>query len=156
MDSNGNTNLNGGFVMAICTKGVPEVAIDANTEEGKKLYINSGATVVAYGGLESGYSAAQSVYSMSGTAGAWNALYDGKSFIAAFKAPSNISSFIVSAPSLSSGYKGVSVSGAGKCNGVWATEGISEGSSVSLSNYTGGNGGPGGGGPGGGRPGGWW
>ena len=148
MDSNGNTQLNGGYVMAICTKGNPEVAIDANTEEGKKLYINKGATVVAYGGLESGYSAAQTVYSMSGTAGAWNALYNGKSFIAAFKVPANISSFIVSAPSLSSGYKGVTVSGTAKCNGIWATDGISGGSSVSLSQYTGG------GGPGG-RPGGW-
>ena len=148
MDSNGNTKLNGGYVMAICTKGNPEVAIDANTEEGKKLYINSGATVVAYGGLENGYSASQTVYSMNGTAGAWNALYNGKSFIAAFKAPSNISSFIVSAPSLSSGYKGVSVSGDSKCNGIWATDGISGGSSVNLSNYTGGNYGPGGG-PGG-------
>ena len=151
MDSNGDTKLNGGYVMAICTKGTPEVAIDANTEDGKKLYINSGATVVAYGGLESGYSASQTVYSMSGTAGAWNALYDGKSFIAAFKAPSGISTFIVSAPSLSSGYKSVSVSGEGKCNGAWATSGISGGTSVTLSNYTGGNGGPGGGGPGG-----WW
>ena len=158
MDSNGNTNLNGGYVMAICTKGNPEVAIDANTEGGKKLYINNGVTLVAYGGLENGYSASQSVYSMSGTAGSWNALHDGKSFIAAFKAPSNISNFIVSAPSLSSGYKGVSVSGDAKCNGVWAVDGITGGSSVSLSNYTGGNGGPGGGGPGGpggGRPGGW-
>ena len=154
MDSNGNTKLNGGYVMAICTKGNPEVAIDANTEEGKKLYINKGVTLVAYGGLESGYSASQSVYSMSGTAGSWNALSDGKSFIAAFKAPSNISSFIVSAPSLSSGYKGVSVSGESKCGGVWAISGISGGTSVSLSNYTGGNGGPGGGGPGGGGHGG--
>ena len=150
MDSNGNTVLNGGYVMAVCTKGSPEVAIDANTEEGKKLYINAGATVVAYGGLESGYSAAQSVYSLNGSAGSWNALYNGKSFIAAFKAPSNISTFIVSAPSLASGYKGVSVSGESKCNGVWAVDGISGGSSVSLSNYSGG-GGPGGGGPGG-RP----
>ena len=158
MDSNGNTNLNGGYVLAICTRGNPEVAIDANTEEGKKLYINAGATVVAYGGLESGYSAAQNVYSMSGTAGSWNALSDGKSFIAAFKCPSNISSFIVSAPSLASGCKGVSVSGEAKCGGVWATDGISGGSSVSLSNYTGGGFGPGGGGhggPGGGGPGGW-
>ena len=158
MDSNGNTNLNGGYVMAICTRGTPEVAIDANSEEGKKLYINAGATVVAYGGLESGYSASQSVYSMSGTAGSWNALHDGKSFIAAFKCPSNISSFIVSAPSLASGYKGVSVSGEAKCGGVWAKDGISGGSSVSLSNYTGGGFGPGGGGhggPGGGGPGGW-
>jgi hypothetical protein len=149
MDSNGNTNLNGGYVMAICTKGSPEVAIDANTEGGKKLYINSGVTLVAYGGLESGYSASQGVYAMSGTANAWNALHNGKSFIAAFKAPSNISYFIVSAPSLSSGYKGVSVSGDGKCNGVWAVEGVSGGSSVTLSDYTGGFGGPGGGGPGG-------
>ncbi len=154
MDSNGNTVLNGGYVMAICTKGSPEVAIDANTEEGKKLYINAGATMVAYGGLERGYSAAQSVYSMNGTADSWNALYNGKSFIAAFKAPSKISTFIVSAPSLASGYKGVSVSGTAKCNGVWAVDGISGGSSVSLSNYSGGGGGPGGGGPGGGGPGG--
>ena len=154
MDSNGNTVLNGGYVMAVCTKGSPEVAIDANTEEGKKLYINAGATVVAYGGLERGYSATQSVYSLNGTAGSWNALYNGKSFIAAFKAPSNISTFIVSAPALASGYKGVSVSGESKCNGVWAVDGISGGSSVSLSNYSGGGGGPGGGGPGGGGPGG--
>ncbi len=153
MDSNGNTVLNGGYVMAVCTKGSPEVAIDANTEEGKKLYINAGATVVAYGGLERGYSATQSVYSLNGSAGSWNALYNGKSFIAAFKAPSNISTFIVSAPSLASGYKGVSVSGESKCNGVWAVDGISGGSSVSLSNYSGGSG-PGGGGPGGGGPGG--
>lgn len=146
MDSNGDTKLNGGYIMAICTKGTPEVAIDANTEGGKKLYINSGATVVAYGGLERGYSASQSVYSMSGTAGGWNALHDGKSFIAAFKAPSNISSFIVSAPSLSKGYKGVSVSGTAKCGGVWVTDGISGGSSVSLSTYSSGNGGFGGGG----------
>ena len=150
MDSNGNTKLNGGYVMAICTRGTPEVAIDANTEEGKKLYINNGVTLVAFGGLEGGYSASQSVYSMSGTAGSWNALHDGKSFIAAFRAPSNISSFIVSAPSLSSGYKGVSVSGEARCNGIWAKDGISGGSSISLSSYTGGNGGPGGG-----RPGGW-
>ena len=144
MDANGNLVLNGGYVMAICTRGAPEVALDANTEEGKKLYINNGATLVAYGGLESGYSASQTVYSMSGTAGAWNALYNGKTFIAAFKVPSNISNFIVSAPSLTGGYKGVNVSGGSLCNGVWATDGISGGSSVTLSKYTGG-GGPGGG-----------
>ena len=153
MDSNGNTTLNGGYVLAICTKGNPEVALDANTEEGKRLYINNGATLVAYGGLENGYSASQSVFSMSGTAGAWNALYNGKSFIAAFKAPGNLSSFIVSAPSLSGAYKDVSVSGEAHCNGVWAVGGISGGSSVSLGSYNGGNGGPGGG-QGGGRPGG--
>ena len=153
MDSNGNTKLNGGYVFAVTTKGSPEVAIDANTEGGYKLYINSGATVVAYGGLESGYSASQTVYSMSCTAGSWNALHSGSAYIAAFKAPSGISSVAVSAPSLSSGYKGVSVGSTTYCNGIWATSGISGGSSVSLSSYSGGQGGPGGGG-GGGRPGG--
>lgn len=149
IDANGNLKLNGGYVFAVTTKGSPEVAIDANTEGGYKLYINSGVTLVAYGGLENSYSASQTVYSMSGTANAWNALYDGSSCIAAFKAPSGLSSFTVSAPSLSGGYKGVSVSGNTFSNGVWATEGISGGSSVSLSSYSGGQGGPGGGGPGG-------
>ena len=156
IDSNGNMVLSGGFVFGVTTKGSPEVALDANTEGGYRLYINSGATVVAYGGLESGFSASQDVYSMSCTAGGWNALYNGSSFIAAFKAPSGISSVAVSAPSLSQGYTGVSV-GEGKCNGVWAVDGISGGSAVSLSAYTGG-GGPGGG-PGNpgnpGGPGGW-
>lgn len=153
MDANGNMKISGGYVMAICTKGSPEVALDANTESGYKLYIQSGATLVAYGGLESGYSASQSVYSMSATAGSWNALHNGSSYIAAFKLPSGISSVVVSAPSLSSGYKGVSVGSTTYCNGVWATSGISGGTSVSLSSYSGGGGqgGPGGGGGPGGR-----
>ncbi len=156
MDANGNLTLSGGYVFAVTTAGSPEVALDANTEGGAKLIINSGATLVAYGGLESNYSASQTVYSMSATAGSWNALYNGSSFIAAFKAPSGLSSFAVSAPSLSGGYKGVSVGSTTYCNGIWATSGISGGTSVSLSSYSGGNqgGGPGGGGNQGGGPGG--
>lgn len=151
MDSNGNMKLNGGYVFAITTKGSPEVALDANTEGGAKLYINSGCTLVAYGGLENSYSASQTVYSMSCTAGSWNALKSSSGFIAAFKAPSGVSSVAVSAPSLASGAKGVSVSGTTYCNGIWATSGISGGSSVSLSAYSGGMGGGGNqGGPGGG------
>lgn len=156
IDANGNLTLSGGYVFAVTTAGSPEVALDANTEGGYKLYINSGATVVAYGGLESGYSASQSVYSFSATAGSWNALYNGSSYIAAFKAPSGLSSFVVSAPSLSKGYKGVSVGSSTFCNGIWATSGISGGTAVSLSTYSGGQGGPGGGGPGGGGGGGRW
>ena len=153
MDANHDMKLSGGYVFAVCTKGTPEVALDANTEERYTLYINSGATVVAYGGLESGYSASQSVYGMSCKAGSWNALYDGSTFIAAFKAPSGISSVAVSSPSLSKGYTGVSV-GSELCNGVWASGGISGGDAVTLSTYSGGSqgGGPGGGGPGGGWP----
>lgn len=155
IDSNGDTKLSGGYVFAITTKGSPEVAFDTNTEGGYKLYINSGATLVAYGGLESGYSASQTVYSMSCTANAWNAPHNGSSYIAAFKAPSGISSVAVSAPSLSKGYTGVTVSDS-LCNGTWASGDISGGSSVSLSSYSGGGGqggqagpGNGGGGPGG-------
>ena len=152
MDANHDMNISGGYVFAITTKGSPEVALDANTEENYKLYI-TGGVVVAYGGLERGYSSSNTVYTLSGTANAWNALYNGSSFIAAFKAPSGLSSFAVCAPSLKSGYKGVSVSGTTYANGVWATSGISGGSSVTLSTYSGGNSG---GGPGGGGPGGWW
>ena len=159
IDANGNLTLSGGYVFAITTVGNPEVAIDANTEGGAKLYINSGVTLVAYGGLESNYSASQTVYSMSCTAGSWNALHNGSSYIAAFKAPSGVSSVAVSAPSLKSGYKGVSVGSTTYCNGIWAVSGISGGSSVSLSSYSGGGnqgggGGNPGGGPGGGGPGG--
>lgn len=146
MDSNGNMKLSGGYVLAVTTKGAPEVALDANTEGGYKLYINNGATVVAYGGLENGYSAAQKVYSMSCTAGSWNALHNGSAFIAAFKLPSSISSVAVSAPSLASGYKGVTVGDNTVCNGSWANSGISGGSSVTLGTYSSQGGGPGGGG----------
>ena len=154
MDANHDLKISGGHVFAITTKGSPEVALDANTEQRYALYI-TGGVVVAYGGLESGYSASNTVYSLSGTAGAWNALYDGSNFIAAFKAPSGLSSFAVCAPSLSGGYKGVSVGDETLCNGVWASTGISGGTAVSLGTYSGG-GGPGGGpgGGGGGRPGG--
>ncbi|MCR4844462.1 MAG: carbohydrate-binding domain-containing protein [Bacteroidales bacterium] len=156
IDTNCDFKISGGYVYAITTKGSPEVALDANTEGGYKLYI-TGGMVVAYGGLESGYSSSNTFYTLSGTANAWNALYNGSSFIAAFKAPSSLSSFAVCAPSLKSGYKGVTVSGTTYCNGVWATSGISGGTSVTLSTYSGGSqgGGPGGGGnPGGGGPGG--
>ena len=148
MDSNGNMKFNGGYVFAVTTRGAPEVALDANSEGGYKIYINSGATVVAYGGLENGYSASQTVYSMSCTAGGWNALHNGNSYIAAFKAPSGVSTVAVSAPSLKSAYKGSSISGETLCNGIWATSGISGGSTSSLGTYSGG--GMGGGFPGGG------
>ena len=142
LDANHDLKLNGGYVFAVTSKGSPEVAIDANTEGGYKLYINSGVTMVAYGGLERNYSASQKVYSMSATAGKWNALYGSNAFIAAFKTPSGASSLAVSAPSLSKGYKDVSVSSS-LCNGIWAVSGISGGTSVSLGNYTsGGGGGP--------------
>ncbi len=145
MDSNGNMKLNGGYVFAVTTKGQPEVALDANTEGGYKLYINSGATVVAYGGLENGYSSSQTINTASCTAGSWNALYDSKDYVVAFKAPSGVSSVAVTGPTFRSFYKGVSVSGETFCNGIWAKSGISGGTVTNLSTYSGGMGGMGGG-----------
>ena len=152
IDTNHDLKISGGYVIAVTTKGSPEVALDANTEEGYRLYIYSGATVVAYGGLERGYSASQTVKSMSCTAGKWNALYGGNAYLCAFKVPSGVSSVAVSAPSMSYGYSNVSVSGTTYANDTWAVSGISGGSQVSLGNYSGNDGG-GGGNPGGG--GGW-
>ena len=51
LDANGNLYINGGLVYAIGARS-PELAIDANSEEGKKVYINGG-TVIAVGGIES-------------------------------------------------------------------------------------------------------
>ena len=154
LDANGNLTLSGGYVFAVTTAGGAEVAIDC--AEQKTLTIGSGVTMVAYPKIESGATMNQSCYTMSCTAGSWNSLYNGSSNIAAFKAPSGVSSVVVSAPSLKSGYKGVSVSSTTYCNGIWATSGISGGSSVSLSNYSGGSnqGGPGGNQGGGGHGGG--
>lgn len=149
MDSNHDMVLSGGYVLAICTRGNPELGLDANSEEHYKVYIKNGATVVSYGGIESGFSAEQSVKSFSGTGNAWNALYGSNGYLCAFKSPSSsVSSFAVSAPGLSSGYKNVSVGGETLCGGEWAASGISGGTSVTLGNYN--SGGQGGGG--GGRP----
>ena len=122
LDANGNMYLKGGYVYAVCTAGTPEVAVDANTEGGYKLYIKNGVTLVAYGGLERGYSAEQACTTKSCTSGSWNGLSNGSSFIAAFKALS-FSSVTVSAPSLSSVQK-VTVSGPTLAGGYWATTGI--------------------------------
>ena len=50
LDANGNLYINGGLVYAIGARS-PELAIDANSEEGKKVYINGGV-VIAVGGIE--------------------------------------------------------------------------------------------------------
>ena len=63
MDANGNFYINGGLVYAIGSR-VPEVALDANTEEGKRLYINGG-TVIVVGGMEQGASLSQICYQTS-------------------------------------------------------------------------------------------
>ena len=164
IDANGNCYIKGGLVYAISASS-PEVAIDANTEGGYKLYVQGG-TIVAIGGLESGSSLSQSCYSAgssssggggrpgggdsssgSWTTNTWYALTVGNNTFA-FKTPSSGGSGLVvsgaSTPTLKSG---VTASGTGIFNGVgYYPASVSGGSSVSLSSYSGGNSGGGHGG----------
>ena len=146
IDANGNVYLKGGLVYAIGASS-PEMAIDANSEEQKKLYVQGG-TIVAVGGLESGASLTQSCYKASSwSKNTWYALTVG-SDVFAFKTPSSGgSNLIVSGASTPTLKSGVTASGTEIFDGVgfYPAE-ATGGSSVSLSSYTGGGGGPGGGG----------
>lgn len=153
IDSNGNAYLEGGLVFAIGANS-PEVAIDVNSEEQKQLYF-TGGTLIAIGGLEQGSSLEQSCYQASSwNTNTWYSMSYGSTVIA-FKTPSSGGTpLVVSASSTPTLKSGVTVSGGtvifdGNC---YLDATVSGGSNVSLSEYTGGGGGPGGGGggPGGG------
>lgn len=155
IDANGNVYIKGGLVYAIGTTS-PEVAIDANSEEQKELYV-TGGTIIAIGGLENGASLTQSCYQASSwSKNTWYAMTVGSQTIA-FQTPSSGGNTLVvsgaSQPTLKSG---VTVSGGTSIFGgiAYTDATYSGGSSVTLSSYTGGGGWPGGGGPGGGGPGG--
>ena len=165
IDGNGNVYVQGGLVYAIGANS-PEVAIDANSEEQKKLYVQGG-TLIAVGGLESGaqISGGTCKQTTSFTSEAWYALYDGGELVAAFQTPATSSSssggtrpgggpgggpggskklvvYTSSTPALKSG---VTVSGGTTYFDGAANIGgsVSGGNSVTLSNYTS-SGGPGG------------
>ena len=142
IDSNGNCYIKGGVVYAIGTSS-PEVAIDANSEEQKKLYV-TGGTIIAIGGLESGASLTQACYSASSwSKNTWYAMTVGSETFA-FQTPSSGGSTLVvsgaSKPTLKSG---VTVSSGTKIfDGVGCPGAvISGGSNVTLSSYSGGGGG---------------
>ena len=161
IDANGNCYIKGGLVYAIGTGGV-EKSIDANTEQGKKLYI-TGGTIIAVGDLEGGSSISGGTckYTTSWNATSWYALYNGDTLVAAFKTPTkssggggggwpgggnNSQKLIVYTSSTPTLQSGITVSegtelfdGMANINGT-----INGGSSVSLSNYTSSGGGPGG------------
>ena len=134
IDANGNVYIKGGLVYAIGTSS-PEVGIDANSEEQKKLYL-TGGTIIAIGGLESGSSLTQSCYSTSSwSKSTWYALTVGSDTFA-FQTPSSGgSTMVVSGASQPTLKKSVTVSsgtkifdGAGYTNAT-----ITGGSNVSLS-----------------------
>ena len=60
IDSNGNIYITGGLVFSTCLHD-PEVAIDANTEGGYKLYV-WGGTIITCGPLEGGADLSQNCY----------------------------------------------------------------------------------------------
>lgn len=151
MDANGNFYIKGGVVYAV-GKSSPEVAIDANTEGGKKLYVQGG-TLFTIGGLESGASLTQSCYSASSWSKNSSYALTVGSDTYVFKTPaSGGSGLVVSGESTPTLKSGVTVSGGTSIFGGYGTIGatVSGGTSVSLSTYNGGNGG-GQGGPGGWR-----
>ena len=157
IDANGNCYIKGGLVYAIGASS-PEVAIDANSEEQKKLYV-TGGTIIAVGGLENGSSISGGTckYTTSWTANSWHALYNGNELVMAFQTPAKSSSggggggwpgggpgggggsqrlvvYTSSTPTLQSG---VTVSGGTEYFGGMGNIGctVSGGSSVSLTNY---------------------
>ena len=149
IDTNGNCYIKGGVIYA---KGASngEMAIDANSEEQKKLYV-TGGTIVAIGSLERGASLSQTCYSSKTTwaKNTWYALYNNGNLALAFKTPANGSSTMVVSTSGTTTLKsGVTVTGgteyfAGMGN-IGGT--VTGGSNVQLSTYTSGGGfGPGGG-----------
>ena len=151
IDANGNCYIQGGLVYAVGS-GVPEVAVDANTEGGYKLYV-IGGTLVAIGGLEQGSHLSQACYQANWDPNAWYGLYSDGALAFAFKTPSKGgSSMVVSTAGSTTLKSGVSASGDGFFEGFGASA-ASGGSEVGLSAYSsgGGMGFPGGlGGPGGG------
>ena len=142
LDANGNFYIKGGVVYAI-TKPSYEVAIDANTEGGFKLYLEGG-TLITLGNLEHGSSLTQNCYqTTSWSQNTWYALSTGSTTYA-FKTPSNGGTPLVvsgsSTPTLTSG---VTVSGGSShFEGLlYQNATVSGGAPVSLSTYTGNNGG---------------
>jgi uncharacterized membrane protein YphA (DoxX/SURF4 family) len=161
IDANGNCYIKGGLVYAIGTGGA-EKSIDANTEEGKKLYI-TGGTIIAVGDLENGSSISGGTCksTTSWTGSTWYALYNGSTLVAAFKTPTKSTSggggggmgggmggggsqklivYTSSTPALKSG---CTISDGTEYFGGMAKIGatVSGGSNVTLSNYSSGGGG---------------
>ncbi len=139
LDANGNCYIQGGVVYVI-GKTSPEMAIDANTEGGYKLYIQGG-TIIAIGNLENGAQLTQNCYQASSwTKNVWYSITVGDNTYA-FKTPSSGGTkLVVSGAQQPTVKKSVTVSGGTEmCNGMLvAGPEVSGGSNVSLTNYSGG------------------
>lgn len=160
LDANGNLYIKGGVVYAVSASS-PEVAIDANTEGGYKLYIQGG-TIIAIGGLENNPQLSQAVATSSSWSKSTNyALYNGSSLLMTFKTPSGGgTSLVMSSADMTNGSSytlksGVTISGGTSyLNGYYIENATVTGgteSTISASTtYSGGGMGGGGNNPGGG------
>lgn len=149
IDANGNIYLNGGLVYAIGSRS-PELGIDANSEEGKKVFVNGG-TIIAVGGIENGASMSQATYRTSSvSSNTWYGLSYGDEVIA-FYVPQvttggghgpggggNSSGLVISVPSTPTLKSGVTAAGTGIFeNNCYLEATVSGGSSVSLTHIGG-------------------
>ncbi len=148
IDANGNIYLNGGLVYAIGSRS-PELGIDANSEEGKKVFVNGGI-IIAVGGIENGASMSQATYrSLSVSGNTWYGLSYGDEVIA-FYVPQvttggghgpgggNSSGLVISVPSTPTLKSGVTAAGTGIFeNNCYLEATVSGGSSVSLTHIGG-------------------
>ena len=162
IDSNGNMYISGGKIFCCGS----EEGLDANSEGGYTVYVQSGACFMAIGtsmgAIESGASLSQSCYQGSVTANSWFGLFSNTTAAFAVQIPSVSGSggggpggggygpggggqtsgltAVVTAPSTPKLYSGVSTNG----TSIWSGKGNTSatgGSQVSLSSYSGGGGG---------------
>lgn len=140
LDANGNVYIKGGVIFAVGA-GSPEVAIDANTESGYKLYVQGG-TLMTVGPLESGASLSQTCYRASSwSKGTKYAVTVGDdTYVLTTPSSSAGSGMVFSGASAPSVLSGVSVSGGTSyfegVGSVVANGKVSGGSEVSLSTYS--------------------
>ena len=161
LDANGNMYLQGGNIFCAGS----EEGADANTEGQKKLYIQSGVTLIAYGrsmgALENGAQISQTCYKVSDSysAGTRYAIYNSNGIAFAVTAPTisgggggpgmitagpgQSTAFVVTSPGMttSNGYfkKGVTFSG----TSIWSGKGNTNatgGSNATLTTYSSGGG----------------
>ena len=149
LNSSSHMYLKGGYV---------EEGLDANSEGGYKVYIQSGANLMVIGGnmgaIESGASLGQTCYQGTVSANKWIALYSGSNVAFAAYTPTfsnqggmgpggggstTSKTIVVTAPSTPKLYTGVTASGTTFWTGKGATN-ATGGSQVSLSSYSGGGG----------------
>ena len=155
IDSNGNMYLSGGCIFA----GGSEEGLDANSEGGYRVFIQSGVSLMAVGSsmgaIESGASISQTCYQRSScTAGTIYGLYSNTTPAFAVKLPSisggggggwgggsssSSLTIVCTAPSTPKLYSGVNGSGTTLWTGKGYTS-FSGGTQQTLSSYSGGSG----------------